>query len=449
MATLATWTLVLMAAGGFIAWLGDRLGTRIGKKRLTLFGLRPRHTAGLATVASGVAIALVTLLTLLWYDASVRRALLHGHQIVVENRDLSRRNRLYRAQIAAAEDRLAPLTAQLNDARAALARQQQVAGVAEQERQTAQAALKGTQAQLADAQAGVQAAQASLAQAQAQTQAAQAETRRQQAAVASLSAQQRQLTVLNAGLSRATAQLAGRAEASRGDLLFRGRSLLLPEGQELGRVVVRTAQPVRTTEGQITLFLDTLSRLARSRGGKLGANGRAVAVAILPPGTDSPRTLPPDRERDAVRALAQNIAGQNNAGRSSVVIVAHTPVNSFRGEQSEVILRAYDNALVYADNTLVASQTINGAQSETAVLEDLQAFLTEQVRPAALKRGLIPQPDPLTGRPLVGAVDEATTLGLVGEIQQIGARARVAAFADGDITSSGPLRLRLTATPAP
>ena len=36
---------VLAVVGGVIALIGDRLGTRIGKKKLSIFGLRPRHTA--------------------------------------------------------------------------------------------------------------------------------------------------------------------------------------------------------------------------------------------------------------------------------------------------------------------------------------------------------------------------------------------------------------------
>lgn len=53
--------LVLLAISGLIAWLGDRLGTRIGKNRLSVFGLRPRDTAVLITVTTGVLITLLTL----------------------------------------------------------------------------------------------------------------------------------------------------------------------------------------------------------------------------------------------------------------------------------------------------------------------------------------------------------------------------------------------------
>ena len=51
--------LVVMCGG--IAYMGDLLGRRMGKKRLSLFGLRPRHTAVVFTIATGMLIAAVTL----------------------------------------------------------------------------------------------------------------------------------------------------------------------------------------------------------------------------------------------------------------------------------------------------------------------------------------------------------------------------------------------------
>lgn len=56
--------LVLLATlvlGGAIATIGDRLGTRIGKARLSLFNLRPRKTATLVTIATGSVISASTL----------------------------------------------------------------------------------------------------------------------------------------------------------------------------------------------------------------------------------------------------------------------------------------------------------------------------------------------------------------------------------------------------
>lgn len=56
--------LVLIAAilvlGGVIATVGDRLGMRVGKSRLSLFKLRPRQTATLITILTGIVISAVT-----------------------------------------------------------------------------------------------------------------------------------------------------------------------------------------------------------------------------------------------------------------------------------------------------------------------------------------------------------------------------------------------------
>ena len=52
---------VLVVTGGAIAFIGDRLGTKIGKKRLSIFGLRPRHTSNVVTVITGFVITALTI----------------------------------------------------------------------------------------------------------------------------------------------------------------------------------------------------------------------------------------------------------------------------------------------------------------------------------------------------------------------------------------------------
>lgn len=48
---------VLMLMGGLIAFLGDKIGSKVGKKRMTLFGLRPKYTSIIVTIISGVLIS--------------------------------------------------------------------------------------------------------------------------------------------------------------------------------------------------------------------------------------------------------------------------------------------------------------------------------------------------------------------------------------------------------
>ncbi|MDY6086481.1 MAG: DUF3084 domain-containing protein, partial [Succiniclasticum sp.] len=37
--------LLLAVIGGIIAYIADKLGSKIGKKRMTVFGLRPHNTS--------------------------------------------------------------------------------------------------------------------------------------------------------------------------------------------------------------------------------------------------------------------------------------------------------------------------------------------------------------------------------------------------------------------
>ncbi len=55
---------VVIVFGGLLALLGDRVGMKVGKKRLSLFGLRPKYTSMVITVLTGFFIAGLTLMVL-------------------------------------------------------------------------------------------------------------------------------------------------------------------------------------------------------------------------------------------------------------------------------------------------------------------------------------------------------------------------------------------------
>jgi uncharacterized protein (DUF3084 family) len=67
---------LLVLIGGAIAYIGNYIGRRIGKRRLTIFNLRPRYTAIVITILSGVLIAICTLGILLAVSQDARTAFL-------------------------------------------------------------------------------------------------------------------------------------------------------------------------------------------------------------------------------------------------------------------------------------------------------------------------------------------------------------------------------------
>lgn len=62
----------VLMLGGVIATLGDRVGTRVGKARLSLFNLRPRQTATLVSIATGSVISASTLALLFGVSSQLR-----------------------------------------------------------------------------------------------------------------------------------------------------------------------------------------------------------------------------------------------------------------------------------------------------------------------------------------------------------------------------------------
>lgn len=125
---MSGWLLIvaLLALGGVLATLGDRLGSRVGKARLSLFNLRPRQTAVLITVLTGILISAISLGLMLLVSERLRRGLFELDQ-------LEQKLALSRAQVREQNAQLAE---------AERARQAAIAGGQQAQRQRQQAQLQ-------------------------------------------------------------------------------------------------------------------------------------------------------------------------------------------------------------------------------------------------------------------------------------------------------------------
>ncbi|MBM5791449.1 MAG: DUF3084 domain-containing protein [Cyanobacteria bacterium M_surface_10_m1_298] len=86
---MSGWLLILalLVLGGVLSTLGDRLGSRVGKARLSLFKLRPRRTAVLITVMTGSLISAISLGLMLLVSDRLRTGLFELDQIEQRLRD--------------------------------------------------------------------------------------------------------------------------------------------------------------------------------------------------------------------------------------------------------------------------------------------------------------------------------------------------------------------------
>ena len=101
--------LALLALGGVLSTLGDRLGSRVGKARLSLFRMRPRRTAVVITVLTGSLISAVSLGLMLLVSERLRTGLFELDR-------LEERLANGRRQLAASQRQLATSQAELSRA---------------------------------------------------------------------------------------------------------------------------------------------------------------------------------------------------------------------------------------------------------------------------------------------------------------------------------------------
>jgi len=64
--------LLILILGGILSTLGDRLGSKVGKARLSIFKLRPKSTAVLITVFTGSIISAISFATMIVFDRDLR-----------------------------------------------------------------------------------------------------------------------------------------------------------------------------------------------------------------------------------------------------------------------------------------------------------------------------------------------------------------------------------------
>ncbi len=106
-------TVILIS--GLIAFVGDWVGLKIGKKRVTIFGLRPHYTAIFITVISGILIAIITVTILAISSNDVRTALFGMEELKEKLSYLSREVELRNTQLSTTKEDLKGKITQLQE----------------------------------------------------------------------------------------------------------------------------------------------------------------------------------------------------------------------------------------------------------------------------------------------------------------------------------------------
>ncbi|AEB12197.1 DUF3084 domain-containing protein [Marinithermus hydrothermalis] len=108
------WTLVgsLVLLAGLIAYVGDVVGRRVGRRHLRLFGLRPRTTALVFAILTGMIIALVAFFAFFFLAEDARRTILEAEQVRLERDRLREEVTRLSGEVQSYEGRVAQLFAE-------------------------------------------------------------------------------------------------------------------------------------------------------------------------------------------------------------------------------------------------------------------------------------------------------------------------------------------------
>ncbi|MCO5295835.1 MAG: DUF3084 domain-containing protein [Fimbriimonadaceae bacterium] len=479
--------------GGIIAFYADRLGRYLGKKRLRLLGLRPRHTAAVLTVGAGVLIPLVTVAIVFAASQDVRLWLIEGRQAIEQVKvlrgevgTLKSQGTELDQQIQSKTTQVAELDAKLQQSLADLKKFRDAAAVsAERARQAGLkvAALtrqaKNLTESLTKQAAALAATTKDLGSAEADLVKARQEYKGLSDAFAILQKEQNDAYVENRRLGMENDQLIRDSERLKQDIsglsadkerllaeqerlskdlgdtkgeLERGKlelddlrarlstasnmlaqnlnaSRTMPLTFAMGEELARLSVPNNLTEEAARAALTSLLRSARILADQRGARGDPSCGLWY---RETPDRIVTIEEQE--NAIVKGITGQ----RDDLVLIASSMLNAFQGEFVALDVKAYRNPIVYQEGQVVAEGRINGQQSEDRVLQQINEFLTGTVRPKALEAKMIPVRG--ASSPL-GEVSQEDVLALMRQILQVSREVRVQALAAQTTRAADSLKL--------
>ncbi|MBH8560942.1 DUF3084 domain-containing protein [Nostoc sp. CENA67] len=476
----------ILILGGVIATVGDRIGTRVGKARLSLFNLRPKNTAVLITILTGGLISASTLAILFAADEGLRKG-------VFELEDIQKDLRNKREQLKTAEAQRSQVETELNQARKEKTQAQQDLQAINQSLQAANAKQQQTQAQLnrtigqqAQTQARLQGTQSQLGKVVTQYQQAIAELEKVdnqrkelQTAVAQLKAERERLyTEANKAIEEAKTaiqkrdrELANRKLAIelRDQKIAQLDQLIQKRNQEIAsreQVIAKRESRLKDLENQQELLEQEVARLEKYyqsyrdlRLGKLAlVRGQVLASAVVRVDQATvarqavmqllqeanrnanieltePGTSPANVEILRItQEKVEQLIKQINDGREYVVRI-FSAGNYVRGEkQIEFFADAARNQLVFSGGQILASTTADPRTMTSYQVRQRLDLLISASQFRARNAGIVES-----------VQIDGTFLRFLGQLRQYNQPLEIKAIAAEDTYTAGPLRVKLVA----
>ena len=462
----------ILILGGVIATVGDRIGTRVGKARLSLFNLRPKKTAVIVTIFTGGLISATTLAILFAADEGLRKGLFELEDI---QRDLGQK----REQLKTAETQKGQVERELNQSRQERSQVQQelqtinkYLRAANTKQKTTQSQLNRTLNQQAKTQVRLYETQGRLGGIVVQYQQAKTELQTLynqrltlQSAVQELKSERERLYAQSKqAIDEAKTAIEKRdRKITKLDQLIQNRNLQIKQREE---IILTRESRLQELEKQQKFLEQEVARLEKYyqsyrdlRLGKLGlVRGQVIAAGVITINKPDMATqaiiqILQEANRNAnvqltepgtkltnteilriTKNQVEQLTAQIKDGREYVVRI-FSAGNYVRGEkQIEFFADAVRNQLVFSSGEILATTTADLINMTSDQLRQRLDLLVSASQFRARNAGI------------VEAVEvEGTFLRFVTQLQQTEQEVEVKAVAAEDTYTIGPLRIKLVA----
>ncbi|MEE3717867.1 DUF3084 domain-containing protein [Tumidithrix elongata RA019] len=441
---MAGYTLILaiLILGGIIATLGDRIGSKVGRARLSIFNLRPRNTATLVTIVTGGAIAASTLGILLASSSQLRDGLFQLESI--------------RADLSNTQAEKLKVEKELNTARTEQGQAQQ--RLDQINKSLAQALLKQsqTQSQLKLVEGKFQEAQTELQKVQEQeatlrdrVQSLSSEQEKLQAESQKLAQERDQLTSDLARITTERESLRQKVAESETSLkaIEQQRTQLITEVSSLETSrdqLLASIQALRT--GNVAILSDQLLAIGVIRPKLSRDELREATNQLLLQAEQNSRALldflpgqaPQDRVIRVTQAQVAALVDKISDGRSYVVRILSA--GNYLKRETAIMVSAdvTPNRQVFTKGEVIASLQFKPNLSERELTSRVeQVFLLVSFR--ARREGVLA--DPITGK--VGTFSPEALNNLLQKIRTLQSPFEIQAVAKETIFTASTLTLEL------
>ena len=402
--------IVLAVMGGLIAYLGDKIGSKVGKRKIKLMGLRPKYTSILVTIMTGISIAVVTLGVMSVLSENARVALFGMNKLRQQQHVLEEQ----RDRLLAEADKLAREMQEKNDLLAdnelkLASQEEQLDGANDRLRLTlldleqVQAARDDASAQLGIVQTAFNQVHADLATAQGEIE---------------------ELEHTKAGLTKTVAALDERNRLLNESMLtVREGTVLFRVGEVLSSSVLTAGQSQDETRSQLSGIMVNINNMIRQR---LNITDEKAVLLYISP--------------DEFERTVQELS---NSPKDSKLIRVTAAGNIITGEPALVHLNIYDNNLVYNRGREVYTEYFTSEEIESGAELQLLHFL-HNVNRSAQADGILP--DPLSGN--VGALTAVEMFDTISRMKAYGNTGlTLRAVTTQNIFTAGPLRIEIRVEP--